>query len=127
MLNFGYLGVPISFALMGFVFGKLSILSRQLWVTDARRLLLPGIVIVSVCMVIQDSDNVLYFIVQYLAMPWIVVLISTSRYRLRYAVSPVKPGRDSETLTGSRGPRRWSGAPLGSAVAHLRPVSGEHS
>jgi hypothetical protein len=88
MLNFGYLGVPISFALMGFVLGKLSVLSRQLWTTDARRMLLPGMVIASVCMIIQDSDNVLYFIVQYLMIPWTVIWISTSRYRLRYAVPP---------------------------------------
>jgi hypothetical protein len=88
MLNFGYLGVPISFALMGFVLGKLSVLSRQLWTTDARRMLLPGMVIASVCMIIQDSDNVLYFIVQYLMIPWTVIWISTSRYRLRYPVPP---------------------------------------
>jgi hypothetical protein len=127
MLNFGYLGVPISFALMGFVLGKLSTLSRQLWTTDARRLLLPGMVIVSVCMIIQDSDNVLYFIVQYLVMPWIAVWISTSRYRLRYAVPSVNPRRDGETLTRGKGLKPWSGVPLGTAVGRLRPISGGHS
>jgi hypothetical protein len=101
MLNFGYLGVPISFGLMGFVLGKLSILSQQLWTTDARRMLLPGMVIASVCMVIQDSDNVLYFIVQYLAIPWTVIWISTSRCRLRYVFPPVNRG--SETPTGGKG------------------------
>jgi hypothetical protein len=83
MVNFGYLGVPISFALMGFVLGKVSVLSRELWITDARRMLLPGMVLGSVCLAIQDSDNVLYFIVQYLAIPWTIVWISTTRYRLK--------------------------------------------
>jgi hypothetical protein len=83
MVNFGYLGVPISFAFMGLVLGKISALSRRLWITDARRMLLPGMVLASVCMVIQDSDNVLYFIVQYLAIPWTIIWISTVRYRPR--------------------------------------------
>ena len=100
MLNFGYLGVPISFALMGFVLGKLSVLSRQLWITDARRMLLPGMVIASVCMVIQDSENVLYFVVQYLTIPWAIVWISTTRYRLRFAqagLNTVRNNRMGET------------------------------
>jgi hypothetical protein len=119
MLNFGYLGVPISFAFMGFVIGKLSTLSRQLWTTDARRLLLPGMVIASVCMVIQDSDNVLYFIVQYLVIPWTVIWMSTSRYRLRYAVPPF-----DETIPGGKGFARWSGSPLRTAIGASRPISG---
>jgi len=123
MLNFGYLGVPISFALMGFVLGKLSILSRQRWATDARRMLLPGMVIASVCMVIQDSDNVLYFIVQYLVIPWTVIWISTSRYRLRNAFNPRRSG---ETLTAGKGLTRWSGGRLTTAVGHSRPVLGGH-
>lgn len=102
MVNFGYLGVPISFAFMGFVLGKVSVLSRRLWITDARRLLLPGMVLASVCMVIQDSDNVLYFIVQYLAVPWTIVWISTSRYRLRFAVPPVNPRRGGELLSRAK-------------------------
>jgi hypothetical protein len=126
MLNFGYLGVPISFALMGFVLGKLSILSRQLWTTDARRMLLPGMVIASVCMVIQDSDNVLYFIVQYLAIPWTVIWISTSRYRLGSAFAPVNPRRSGENLTGGKGLTRWSWGPLRTAVGRSRPISGGH-
>jgi hypothetical protein len=127
MLNFGYLGVPISFALMGFVFGKLSTLSPQLWATDARRLLLPGMVIASVCMVIQDSDNVLYFIVQYLAIPWTIVWISTSRYRLGYAVSPINRTKGAETLAGGKGLMRWNRAPLGTTIGRLWPISGGHS
>jgi len=126
MLNFGYLGVPISFALMGFVLGKLSILSHQLWPTDARSLLLPGMVIASVCMVIQDSENVLYFIVQYLAIPWTVIWISTSRHRLRNAFPPVNPRRRSETLTGGKGLARWNGGPLRTAVGPSRSISGGH-
>ena len=93
MVNFGYLGVPISFAFMGFVLGKVSALSRRLWITDARRMLLPGMVLASVCMVIQDSDNFLYFIVQYLAIPWTIVWISTIPYRLRFVVPPANPRR----------------------------------
>jgi hypothetical protein len=124
MLNFGYLGVPASFALMGFVFGKLSILSRQLRMTDARRMLLPGMVITSVCMVIQDSDNVLYFIVQYLVIPWTVIWISTIRYRLGYASPPAIPRSSAETLTGGKGLTRWRGGPVRSAVGHSRRVTG---
>jgi len=124
MLNFGYLGVPASFALMGFVFGKLSILSRELWMTDARRMLLPGMVITSVCMVIQDSDNVLYFIVQYLVIPWTVIWICTIRYRLGYASPPVIPRSSAETLAVGKGFTRWPRGPLRSAIAHPRPVAG---
>jgi hypothetical protein len=126
MLNFGYLGVPISFALMGIVLGKLSVLSRQLWTTDARRMLLPGMVIASVCMIIQDSDNVLYFIVQYLMIPWTVIWISTSRYRLGSAFAPVNPRRSGENLTGGKGLTRWSWGPLRTAVGRSRPISGGH-
>ena len=124
MLNFGYLGVPASFALMGLIFGKLSILSRQLSITDARRMLLPGMVITSVCMVIQDSDNVLYFIVQYLVIPWTVIWISAFRYRSGYVFPPVIPRRRAETLTGGKGLTRLRGGPLRTAVEHSRPVSG---
>ena len=124
MLNFGYWGVPISFALMGFVLGKLSTLSRQLWTTDARRMLLPGMVIASACMVIQDSENVLYFIVQYLAIPWTVIWMSTSRHRLGYAFPPVNPRGGGETLTGGKALTRWSGRPLRTAVRRSRPISG---
>ncbi|MGB7438855.1 MAG: hypothetical protein WBR26_10560 [Candidatus Acidiferrum sp.] len=123
MLNFGYLGIPISFALMGLVLGKLSNLSRRLWTTDARRMLLPGMVIASVCMVIQDSDNVLYFIVQYLAIPWTVVWISTSRHRLRFASQTVETSRGSGAVfPGRKGFTRWSGTPLGTAVGRARPI-----
>ena len=123
MMNFGYLGVPISFALMGFVLGKLSTLSRQLWITDARRMLLPGMVIASVCMVIQDSENVLYFIVQYLVIPWTVVWISTSRYRLRYASAPANPS-STEPLTGGKGLRRRSGGRVRTAIGPARAMYG---
>ncbi len=123
MMNFGYLGVPISFALMGFVLGKLSTLSRQLWITDARRMLLPGMVIASVCMVIQDSENVLYFIVQYLVIPWTVVWISTSRYRLRYASAPANPS-SAEPLTGGKGLRRRSGGRVRTAIGPARAMYG---
>ena len=126
MLNFGYWGVPISFALMGFVLGKLSTLSRQLWTTDARRMLLPGMVIASACMVIQDSENVLYFIVQYLAIPWTVIWMSTSRHRLGYAFPPVNPRGGGETLTGGKALTRWSGRPLRTAVGRSRPIPGGH-
>jgi hypothetical protein len=120
MLNFGYWGIPISFALMGFGLGKLSVLSRQLWTTDARRMLLPGMVIASVCMAIQDSDNVLYFTAQYLVIPWTVIWISTSRYRLRYAVPPVNPRRSAEILAGGEGLALRTAAAAGSS----RPASG---
>ena len=126
MLNFGYLGIPISFALMGFVLGKLSTLSRQLGTTDARRMLLPGMVIASACMVIQDSENVLYFIVQYLAIPWTVIWMSTSRYRLGYAFPSVNPRGGGETLTGGKALTRWSGRPLRTAVGRSRPIPGGH-
>jgi len=126
MLNFGYLGIPISFALMGFVLGKLSTLSRQLGTTDARRMLLPGMVIASACMVIQDSENVLYFIVQYLAIPWTVIWMSTSRYRLEYAFPSVNPRGGGETLTGGKALTRWSGRPLRTAVGRSRPIPGGH-
>jgi hypothetical protein len=127
MLNFGYLGVPISFALMGFILGKLSTLSRQLWITDARRLLLPGMVIASVCMVIQDSDNVLYFIVQYLVIPWTVVWVSTSRCRLRYA-SPSLDQKGSRVTSTSRDAlTRWSPGALRTAIGRPQPLPGGHS
>jgi hypothetical protein len=125
MLNFGYLGVPISFGLMGFVLGKLSILSQQLWTTDARRMLLPGMVIASVCMVIQDSDNVLYFIAQYLAIPWTIIWISTSRCRLRYGFPSVNR-RSSETPNSGEGLTMKCGPRVRTPVECPRPISGRH-
>jgi hypothetical protein len=126
MLNFGFWGVPISFAFMGFVLGKLSSLSRQLWTTDARRMLLPGMVIASVCMVIQDSDNALYFTVQYLAIPWTIIWISSSRRRIRHGVGPFNPRRSSQTLSGARGLTRWRGGPLRTAAGPSGPIWREH-
>jgi hypothetical protein len=87
MLNFGYWGVPIPFTVMALVIGKISVMSRRMAVMDARRMLLPGLVIVSLCMVIQDSDNILYFLVQYLSIPWAIIWISTTRGAADYAFS----------------------------------------
>ncbi len=82
MLNFGYAGIPIAFSFMGLMLGTVAALSRRLRPTDARRLLIPGLIITSVCGMIQDSDNILYFAVQFLFIPTAVIFLSSRRYKV---------------------------------------------
>jgi hypothetical protein len=79
MLNFGYLGIPIAFALLGFLIGKVAAVSHRLTAPDARWMLAPGLVVTNACMVIQDSDNILYFVFQFLVIPWALIRLSTVR------------------------------------------------
>src|SRR5262249_21663389 len=83
MLNFGYFGVPLAFAVLGFVVGKIVGFSDSLAPEDARRLVLPGMIICSIHMFVQDSENILYFGVKYLLLPVILVFFLSRRRRVR--------------------------------------------
>jgi len=79
MLNFGYLGLPLAYAFLGLIVGKISNLFDTLSISDARRLFLPGLTICSIYMFVQDSDNILYFLIKYVGVPFVIVALSSLR------------------------------------------------
>ena len=88
MMNFGPLGVPLSLCLLGFGVGALRRLRNTLSPTDARLLLLPFLVNLIFLTLLNDSDNIVFYLVKYGLVP--VLLLVLSSQRLARRVIPCK-------------------------------------
>ncbi|MEM7130469.1 MAG: hypothetical protein AAF702_29355 [Chloroflexota bacterium] len=78
MLNFGPLGVPVAFIILGIVVGSTRHLLITLPVKDSRRLLAPFLVNLCLVVLIADLDNIIWFIAKDGGLPILVVALSSS-------------------------------------------------
>ena len=120
ILNFGYFGIPLAFAVLGLAVGYVTALFDQLPSIDARRLLVPGLIISCIYMVIQDSDNFLYFVVKYVSMPLFLVWISSRRrpvFEMQPGSVPAQVNDDRRAQAASAG---WIAGKSSEQAAHIR-------
>ncbi len=79
MLNFGLLGIPAAFGLLGFAVGGLSRLFSRLSADDIRWLMFPLLTAGTMSLLINDSDVVLFFMVKNGFVPFTVLLVGSRR------------------------------------------------
>ena len=79
LLNFGAIGVPFVFVVWGLAVGWLVRLFRRLPHHDARRLMLPLLVGLSLILFIGDSHIVAFFLMKDGLMPFLAVFLGSDR------------------------------------------------
>ncbi len=88
LINFGPLGVPLSLCLLGFGVAALRRLRNSLATSDARLLLLPFLVNLIFLTLLNDSDNIVFYLVKYGLVPVLLLVLSSQRIARR--VMPCK-------------------------------------
>jgi hypothetical protein len=79
MINFGPLAVVPAFLVWGCVFARIDGFLVSLDPDDPRTLLAPFLVILAVVIVIADLDNLLWLLIKLVALPTLLVLLTTRR------------------------------------------------
>jgi hypothetical protein len=79
MLNFGPAAIPLAFALLGWVVGRIRRFMQSLAEGDARRLLSPYLVILGFSLLVLDSDILLFQLVKDCLVPFGVLWFSTTK------------------------------------------------
>lgn len=87
MLNFGPFLVPLSFAVLGVVVGRVRYFLLNADPSDSRFLIFPRFVIFSFTVLSSDLDNDIFFLIKDCSFPLLVILIS-SRMCHRANLSP---------------------------------------
>lgn len=100
MLNFGPLGVPAGFVALGVFVGLVSRWLKTWRKRDARRMLLPFLVLVCIELIINDSYIVIGAIHQFLLFPMFVVAIASEHRKVRAPADAAKKC-DSGTIGDS--------------------------
>jgi len=79
MLNYGVVAAPLSFILLGSAVKCIRRLLVSLDRRDIRLLLMPFLVILAVNLLTADSDNLVFIIVKFGAVPFLVIAAGSSR------------------------------------------------
>lgn len=93
LLNFGLVAVPLSFVVLGWVVGRVRRTMRQLHPKDARWLMVPLLALLCPIILTLDSDNVVIFLLQTGAVPFLVLLAGTRRVRRTALDASLQPAR----------------------------------
>lgn len=83
MLNFGWYLGPMSMAVLGLMVGVTERFTRSAARGDCRKMLIPIVAVFCVTVLASDSDNNVYSLVKYLAVPLAVLWMSTKKVRIR--------------------------------------------
>jgi hypothetical protein len=89
MMNFGPLAVPLSFVVLGLLVRWLRRFAIRLHPKDTRVLVLPLLVNLCVTVVVGDLDNILFFLVQNMAMPMALIMMTRRRVPMPPAIETV--------------------------------------
>lgn len=81
MLNFGYYFASITFVILAILIAFVHSLCYNLPSNDSRYLLYPFLVIVCFLLLVQDLDNLVFGVVKNLAIPFIVVYLSSEKVK----------------------------------------------
>lgn len=79
MLNFGPAAVPIAFGIFGLLVGGIRLFLFRLGPGDARFLIAPLLILLSLQLLVNDSDVNLFFLVKFGSVPFAVVFLSSCR------------------------------------------------
>lgn len=93
MLNFGILSAPAGLLLIGLLVGRLHRFLDTAHPKDCRLLLLPVMICFCLAALILDSDNLIYFLVKYAAIPSFIVLFASGSVELPGAARTERPVR----------------------------------
>jgi uncharacterized membrane protein len=88
MLNFGILAAPVGMLILGIMVGRLMRFLDWAYPYDCRLLLAPIFICLCFAVLILDSDNVLFFLVKYVAVPGTVVLFTSHNVEVPGAGRP---------------------------------------
>ena len=80
MLNFGIIGFPLGYFVLGLLVGPVSGLIRR-WknCNDARLLIAPALTLICLWTLIADVDVLLRFLIHNMGMAMVVIYLGTSR------------------------------------------------
>jgi uncharacterized membrane protein len=79
MLNFGPLGVLPAFAMLAIIVGALQTFLTKLPRSDARTLIAPFTVNFVFLLLLNDSDNAIFYLVKYGLVPMLLVILGSTR------------------------------------------------
>jgi hypothetical protein len=77
LINFGPLGVIPAFLAYGLIFGRIGRFVDQLHADDARMLLAPFLVVLSIIILVADLDNLLWFLIKLVGLPATLVYLAS--------------------------------------------------
>ena len=102
LLNFGYPAIPFAFLLFGLLVASITRTTGRWEPQDARRVMMPLMTIVCILLLVSDSDNVVWIVVKYGAIPAAVVFLSSSRMRHRRSLGATSEGRPGPAVAVGR-------------------------
>lgn len=76
VLNFGIIFGLLSFVVWGLVVNYISVLQHKMTKQDSRMMIVPLLLIGSILMLINDSDNMLFFLIKNGLIPFIIIILS---------------------------------------------------
>ena len=79
MLNFGPFAAPLVFVILGLLTAWTKDLVRRWRWGDARLLILPLLICICFLILVYDSDNVLFFQLKYVSIPFLIVWLGSER------------------------------------------------
>jgi len=83
MLNFGPWAIPVSFIFLGVVVGQIKAYLFAWHPSDSRFLLFPMLITLCFIVLVGDADNVLFFLVKDAALPYLVIVVGSSKEPMR--------------------------------------------
>ena len=78
MLNFGLLGGPLAYAVFGLLVATLELFIRRLCPEDSRMMLVPFLINLFFVMLLNDSDNTLFYCIKYGLMPISLIFFASN-------------------------------------------------
>jgi hypothetical protein len=81
MLNFGPVAMPFAFAIFGLVVGGIRRFVVSLGPDDIRFLIVPFMILLSIQLLVNDADIILFFVFKYGLLPFAVVVLCSRRAR----------------------------------------------
>lgn len=79
MLNFGPFAALLAFVILGLMTAWTKDLARRWRWGDVRLLILPLLICICFLVLVYDSDNVLFFLLKYISIPFLIVWVGSER------------------------------------------------
>ena len=91
MLNFGLLGVPLAFIVLAFAVRRIRAFTLSLEASDPRLMLVPFLVNLLFLVLLDDSDNVVFYLVKYGLIPVLLITFTASHTTRRFLLCKLSP------------------------------------
>ncbi|PZE20475.1 hypothetical protein [Paenibacillus xerothermodurans] len=82
LLNYGWAAIPFSFILLGIYVRRIRCLLLKLKQCDARLLVYPFLMTTCLLLLGSDSDNMLFIFIKNGFLPFLVIFLSSNRYKI---------------------------------------------